>query len=196
MTPEVQQRLFEPFFTTKPVGQGTGLGLATVYGIVKQSGGHITVETAEGQGTTMDVHLPAVSEPIRPAPTATTVRAQGAGRTLLLAEDEPTLRGLIARFRTGMGYRVLVAADGNEARAIFLRDESSIDALVTDIAMPGLSGIDLVRALDERAPTLRVLFMSGFALGAPVPTSRPGSAFIAKPFTLPLLAERIGALLG
>jgi PAS domain S-box-containing protein len=196
MTPEVQERLFEPFFTTKPIGEGTGLGLATVYGIVRQSDGHITVETAEGQGTTMSVFLPVVTDPIDRAVSVTAERVATVERTLLLAEDEPALRELIARFLSAIGYRVLVAADGREALSVFLREGSAIDVVVTDIVMPGMSGIELARELDARAPNVVVLFMSGNALdGASVLTSRPRSAFIAKPFTLPLLAERLAALI-
>jgi signal transduction histidine kinase len=197
MTSEVQQRLFEPFFTTKPLGQGTGLGLATVYGIVKQSGGHITVDTAVGAGTTMHVHLPAaVSAPAEERAMTIESRAPGAGRTVLLAEDEPALRQLIDGFLRGEGYRVLVAADGREALELFEREHGAVDLVVTDMVMPDVSGIDLARALDARSPGLVVLFMSGYAFdGAAILTSRPGSAFLAKPFTLPMLAERVAQLI-
>ncbi len=196
MTEEVQKRLFEPFFTTKPIGEGTGLGLATVYGIVKQSGGHITVDTSVGGGTTVHVYLPAVNQPIQPAAVSIESRSLGSGRTVLVAEDEGALRGLIDRFLTVLGYRVLLAADGREALALFARERDAIDAVVTDIVMPEMSGIELTRELDAQAPGTLVLFMSGYAFdGASILTSRPGSAFVAKPFTLPVLGERLAALL-
>jgi two-component system, cell cycle sensor histidine kinase and response regulator CckA len=196
MTAEVQRRLFEPFFTTKSVGKGTGLGLATVYGIVKQSGGDIVVETTEGRGTTMHVYLPAVNEPVERVSAVLEHRAPGTGQTVLLAEDEPSLRDLIERFLSAMGYRVLAAADGAEALALFAREAASIDVVVTDMVMPGMSGIELAKEIDARAPTMRMLFMSGYAFdGASILTSRPGSAFVAKPFTLPVLAARVATLL-
>ena len=196
MSAAVQQRLFEPFFTTKPVGKGTGLGLATVYGIVKQSGGHISVESAVGAGTTMHVHLPAMNTAATDAPVTGGSRAPGAGGTVLLAEDEPALRELIEAFLRGEGYRVLNAADGDEALALFERELGAVDVVVTDMLMPGMSGIDLMRELDGRTPGMVALFMSGYAFdGASILTSRPGSAFIAKPFTLPVLAERVAALI-
>ncbi|MDQ3295269.1 MAG: PAS domain S-box protein, partial [Myxococcota bacterium] len=194
MSVEVQQRLFEPFFTTKPLGHGTGLGLSTVYGIVKQSGGHIIVDSALGEGTRFHVYFPAVELPLETRAVAREIHTQGAGRTVLVAEDEPALRQLLDRFLTSEGYRVLVAADGAEALVMF-REAGAVDVVVTDMLMPGMSGIELTRELDAKAPGVRILLMSGYAFdGASILTSRPGSAFIAKPFTLAALAAKVADL--
>ncbi|MBA3821867.1 MAG: response regulator, partial [Deltaproteobacteria bacterium] len=194
---DAQERMFEPFFTTKAPGQGTGLGLSTVYGIVKQSGGHIEVVTAMGAGTTFHVYLPAVDAPVDAAVTRIATGSGTAAGTVLLAEDEPALRQLMHRFLSRAGYRVLAAADAKEALALFAQEDGAVDVVVTDIVMPGMSGVELARELDALTPGMRILFVSGFAFdGASILTSRPSSGFLAKPFTLPELLGRIAALLG
>lgn len=196
ITPEAQERLFEPFFTTKKPGQGTGLGLSMVYGIVKQSGGHIWVESAVGEGTTLHIYLPA-ADPTHGEQTASLAKRAPVGGTVLVVEDEPALRELIDGFLTGVGYRVLVAAGGREALSLFSAAAGAVDVVVTDMLMPSMSGVELVRELDDLKPGIRVLFMSGYAFDdASILTSRPGSEFIAKPFTLPELAARVQSLIG
>ena len=197
MSPETQERLFEPFFTTKAPGQGTGLGLSTVYGIVKQSGGHISATSSVGEGSTFRVYLPAVDAPVAGAAVETQHLADGRTGTVLLVEDEPALRQLVHRFLSRAGYRVLAAANGVEALALFSGEAGAVDVVVTDMLMPGMSGVELARELDERAPGISVLFMSGYAReDAAIPASRPGSAFLAKPFTLPELTAQLRALIG
>lgn len=196
MSAEAQVRLFEPFFTTKNPGQGTGLGLSTAYGIVKQSGGYISVDTAVGQGTTFHVYLPVADILVGASPARATIEPVYRAGTVLLAEDEPMLRDLITRYLGRLGYEVLVASHGREALALFTEHRARIDVVVTDMLMPEVSGVELVREIDALAPGIRVLFMSGYAFdGASILTARPGSAFIAKPFTLPDLTERVATLL-
>jgi len=145
----------------------------------------------------MHVHLPVASTEVEDEVITGEMRPLEAGRTVLLVEDEAALRELIERFLRGEGYRVLAAADGSEALALFEREGGAVDLVVTDMLMPGRSGIELMAEIDARTPGTIVLFMSGYAFdGASILTSRPGSAFIAKPFTLPILGERIAALLG
>jgi two-component system cell cycle sensor histidine kinase/response regulator CckA len=198
MSPETQERLFEPFFTTKALGHGTGLGLSTVYGIVKQSGGHVSATSAVGEGTTFHVYLPAVDAPVAGSSveSETHAVADGVTGTVLLVEDESALRQLVHRFLSRAGYRVLAAANGVEALALFSREAGDVDVVVTDMLMPGMSGVELARELDQRAPGIHILFMSGYAReDAAIPASRPGSAFLAKPFTLPELTAQVRALI-
>jgi hypothetical protein len=158
MDAETAKRVFEPFFTTKPVGSGSGLGLSTVYGIVRQSGGAVSVESEVGEGTTIRVHLPRTEEASAAAGRieGPETPAVGSG-TVLLVEDEPVIRRLVAEMLTRQGYNVLVAADASAA--IELSESSpAIDLLVTDVVMPGLSGPELAARLGAE----RVLFISGY----------------------------------
>ncbi len=196
LSAEAQERLFEPFFTTKAPGQGTGLGLSMVYGIVKQSGGHVSAVSAVGEGTTFQVYVPAADVPDEAAAVTTEVAPVTSAGTVLLVEDEPALRQVLHRFLSRNGYRVLAAADGHAALALFMGESGAVDLVVTDMVMNGMSGAELVRELDAIAPGLRVLFMSGYALDdASILTTRPGSAFIGKPFTVTELSERVAGLL-
>jgi CheY-like chemotaxis protein len=193
--------IFEPFFTTKEVGKGTGLGLATVYGAVKQSGGSIRVHSRVGQGSTFEIYLPAVIEsttaPAAPAaPTAPTDVSRGTG-TLLLVEDAEDVRSLARRVLQEQGYTVLEAPDGLAALGLAARHVGGIDLLVTDVLMPGLSGRSLAERLRAVHPTLRVLYVSGYtddlvvrfgALGA-------NTAFLQKPFTPEALLQKVQELL-
>ena len=165
MGPEIRAHLFEPFFTTKEVGKGTGLGLATVYGIVDQSGGAITVDTAPGRGTTMRILLPpAVAGAADSPPTGTPVADDGAtGQTVLLVEDEDAVRALARRALEGAGYEVLSAANGVEALALASSHPVAPGLLLTDLMMPGMNGRDVARRITERWPGLAVLYMSGYA---------------------------------
>ena len=189
-------RIFEPFFTTKGAGKGTGLGLATVYGIIKQSNGYIQVESEPGKGATFRVYLPKVEQ--QPAATQkaamTEVHKQGTG-TILLAEDEPLLRELGETILTQAGYKVLSAPTSQALRALIADYSGEIDLLLTDVVMPGLSGPELVQVVRERWPHVRVLFMSGYADDEIEDLDRD-AAFLQKPFTPSELIAKIGQVLG
>ena len=189
---EAQERIFEPFFTTKPVGQGTGLGLATVYGIVKQLGGHVEVYSEPGRGTTFTMHFPAVEAP------AGADHGPGSGRTVLLVEDESAIRALARHVLEQQGHQVLEAGDGLEALEVYDRHAGAIDLLLTDLVMPHLSGPELARRLLARGAPLRLLFMSGYArdtalFNQPILGRRPH--FLPKPFSLAGLLEAVRAAL-
>jgi len=187
MSPEVAERAFEPFFTTKGSGEGTGLGLATVYGIVTQAGGDVSLKSEPGLGSTVTVLLPAGAEPAATAepapaePAATPVN----GETLLVVEDEAALREVAGRILSGAGYRVLTAEGGAQALELAARHEGTIDLLVSDVVMPGMLGKELAERLVGVRPETRVLFMSGYA--QPVLASQgtldPGVVLLEKPFT-------------
>ena len=194
MSTETQARIFEPFFTTKAQGKGTGLGLATVYGIVRQSDGHISVESAPGAGATFRVYLPRVAEAVTPAATPGTVTAPAVGReTVLLAEDEPLVRLLARRVLEQAGYTVLVAAGGAEALETARRHDGPIHLLLTDVVMPEMSGRDLVRHLLDLRPGVPVLYMTGYSDEAIARHGvlDPGTALIQKPFTPAALARKV-----
>jgi two-component system cell cycle sensor histidine kinase/response regulator CckA len=160
MSPDVAARAFEPFFTTKPMGEGTGLGLATVYGIVHRCGGAVTLESAEGAGTTVRVDLPgASSTPV--APSAPPRSVGGAGERILLVEDEPALRTGTARLLTARGYEVVVAANGAEALDLLLGG-APVDVVLSDVAMPEMRGDELARELTVVRPGLPVILVSGY----------------------------------
>lgn len=185
--PTIRPRVFDPFFTTKPVGQGTGLGLSTVYGIVMQLEGTLRLTSEVGVGTTVDVYLPVATDA---AVSATPSMAAPAvvvptGQTVLLAEDELGLRQVVERVLSGAGYRVIGAADGVAALAVAHAHDGPIDLLVTDVMMPRLGGLELASALLAERPSLRVLFMSGYPQGAGqgTPITLSDAQFLAKPFT-------------
>src|SRR5690606_11212959 len=166
MTEEVRRRLFEPFFTTKEVGKGTGLGLATAYGVVQQSGGSISVTSAPGEGTTFEIDLPQVREE-DPVPAAAPAGAGGGGsETVLLVEDEEAVRNLTRRVLEQHGYTVLSAPNGETALELARINDSVIHIMLTDVVMPGLSGPRLAEILMAERPGLRCLFMSGYAASA------------------------------
>jgi two-component system cell cycle sensor histidine kinase/response regulator CckA len=182
MDEDTRARIFEPFFTTKPSGQGTGLGLPSVHGIVEQSGGRIDVASRLGFGTTIHIALPAVEG--RPVPGAEAREAPVlAGQfTLLVIEDQEPLRRLIARLLREAGHQVFEASDGRQALAMIER-LPPVDLLVTDVVMPGLDGPTIAARLRDRDPSLRVLFTSGHASDLLGPAARDGAGFVAKPFT-------------
>jgi PAS domain S-box-containing protein len=179
-------RVFEPFFTTKPTGSGTGLGLATVYGTVKQSGGYIYVYSEVGSGTTFKVYLPATEaevEPVPPdAPSPARMSAPG-HETILVAEDEAVVREMVTAALERLGYRVVVASTGEEAVRLIDRLGDEIDLLLSDVVMPGMSGPDLLDRARRTRPDLRAIFMSGYtalSMGRPIPD---GVTLLEKPFT-------------
>ena len=184
MPPATVQQAMEPFFTTKPLGQGTGLGLATSYGIIKQAGGELIIDSLPGRGTTVHLYLPASYQPADTSGRAASAAAS-AGRTILVAEDEDGLRDLITRMLAGAGYHVLAAANGREALAMAERHDDVIHALLTDVVMPAMSGGEVARELRQTRPDVCVLYISGYA--APVMTEQglldPGVAIVSKPFT-------------
>jgi PAS domain S-box-containing protein len=198
MDDATRARIFEPFFTTKELGQGTGLGLSTVYGIVQQSGGFIDVESAPGEGSTFRILLPHVEQTeAAAAPEEAQPAPSGGGETVLLVDDQTPVRILTLRLLQRLGYRVIEARDGVEALEVAARYPSVIHLLLTDLTMPRMGGRELALRLAEQRPGTRVLFMSGYADGGALP-DRLGSlatAFIAKPFTLQLLASTIRTLL-
>jgi CheY-like chemotaxis protein len=195
MTPEVQARLFEPFFTTKPAGKGSGLGLASVYGIVKQNRGSIWVDSQIGRGTTIKIFWPATDE-IATSVGAGRERPATGSETILIVEDNAALRRLACRTLAQCGYTVFAAADA--AEALKASDEmSALDLLLTDIVMPGMSGPMLASQLMARRPGLLVLFMSGYTDETIVRQGvlEAGTAFLQKPFTADGLSGKVRQVL-
>jgi CheY-like chemotaxis protein len=193
MTAEVQARLFEPFFTTKEPGKGTGLGLATVYGIVTQNGGSVGVYSEVGKGTSLKVYFPrADAAEVAVSARPPVVRPSTGAETVLVVEDEDGVRELARKLLQRQGYTVLVAANADEARRIF-EDQASIDVLLTDVVMPGTSGPDLIAGLMARWPDLKVIYMSGYTEETIVHHGvlDPGIVFLHKPFTADTLGQRI-----
>jgi len=197
MDSATQSRIFEPFFTTKEMGKGTGLGLSTVFGIVRQSSGLVTVESAPGAGSTFRVYLPAhtgeVEKPRAPETAALRNRRTG---TVLLVEDETPLRRLVAKVLSTAGYKVLQSVNGQEAMTLAARNPS-IDLLLTDVVMPGISGPDLVSRLRTSRPDLLVLFMSGYDRELiDLETLQRSTSFLPKPFTPRKLLAEVSRLIG
>jgi CheY-like chemotaxis protein/two-component sensor histidine kinase len=193
--PEILPHIFEPFFTTKEVGKGTGLGLATVYGIVKQHGGWIELATAPGQGTTFRVYLPAVEGPrAAAAAEAAPAKLPCGSETILIVEDETSLRALIAGLLRRCGYTVFEAASGPAALAIWNQHQASIHLLLTDVMLPeGMSGVELAKRLLAEKPQLNVLCASGYSPDLPGPGAAllAGLSFLQKPLSYRKLAEAI-----
>ena len=198
MTPEVRARIFEPFFTTKEPGKGTGLGLATCYGIVKQAGGSIWVQSEPGRGATFKVYLPARAEAAVSVPALKAAPPlAGGNETVMVVEDEPTVRSVTVRILASAGYRVLAASDGPEALATARRHAGEIHALVTDVMMPQMNGTKLAALLREERPAVRTLFVSGFTeeVGVRPDQLSKGMGYLAKPFTAEALTERLRQVL-
>jgi CheY-like chemotaxis protein len=187
---------FDPFFTTKPAGAGTGLGLATVLGIVAQSGGRVDVESAPGAGTLFEIALPlvAATAPDTPPPAEPQLRA--ANGTVLLVEDEAVVRDLLAQVLADAGFDVLVAADGEEALAL-ARDAGAIDLLLTDVVMPKMSGRELAERFQSARPETKILYTSGYTDGAigDQGVLEPGTEFIQKPFSFADLTQKVRSVL-
>ncbi|MBZ5639540.1 MAG: response regulator [Acidobacteriia bacterium] len=197
MTRDVQARAFDPFFTTKDQGKGTGLGLSMVYGIVKQSGGAVWLDSTPDSGTVVWIYLPRVAAPVETARTAESRSIEPVDATVLVVEDEPVVRELARQVLTNAGYRVLQATDGEQAIEVSRRHAGTIDLLVTDVVMPRLGGRELVRRLLAERPDVRVIFMSGYpddaqGLGE---LAGPVGDFLQKPFAPSRLVEAARALL-
>jgi signal transduction histidine kinase/ActR/RegA family two-component response regulator len=198
MDPDTRERAFEPFFTTKPAGRGTGLGLSTVYGIVKQSGGYVWIESELGQGTRIRIYLPPVAAPAPAAGPGAAASLPGRGEgTVLLAEDEVTVRRLAVRVLRRGGFHVLEACDGEEALAVAREYTGPLHLLVTDMVMPRLGGRGLAARLREARPGVPVVYVSGYAEEAVQRDGvlDPGARFLPKPFTAEQLLETVHAAL-
>jgi PAS domain S-box-containing protein len=198
ITPEVQARLFEPFFTTKEVGRGTGLGLATVQGIVARSGGSLNVYSEIGRGTSFTVYLPSVGETEIVAEVAPGLSpSRACSETVLVVDEGAEIRELAKRLLERQGYRVLTADSGEEASRVFDR-HPAIDVLVTDVVMPGANGPELTKRLLGQHPALKVIYMSGYTEDAIAQHGvlNPGIAFVHKPFTSETLGLKIRKVLG
>ncbi len=198
MDRETQSHIFEPFFTTKEQGKGTGLGLATVYGIVKQSGGYIWVYSEPGKGATFKIYLPSLEEEVPSgAPPGERRKTYRGTETILVVEDDASVRQLVADVLKSQGYRVLAAADAEDAAKTSTRYGQTIDLLLTDLVMPKLNGRQLAEHLAFLRPGMKVMFMSGYTDDAIVRRGllRPGVAFIQKPFTPQTLVRKVRAVL-
>jgi signal transduction histidine kinase/FixJ family two-component response regulator len=196
--PDIQSQIFEPFFTTKGRDKGTGLGLATVYGIVKQSNGYITVDSEKGKGASFAVYLPrieqAASAPIKSSPETLTTRGC---ENVLLVEDAEPLRKLAELFLKENGYQVIAAADGSEALEVAAQFPGPIHLLLTDVVMPGINGRVLAERLAPNHPGMKVLYMSGYtdSFIAGHGVLEPGTHLLRKPFTEEILARKVRDLL-
>ncbi|WP_158929981.1 ATP-binding protein [Acidisphaera sp. S103] len=200
MPAEVVSRAFDPFFTTKPIGEGTGLGLSMVYGFAKQSAGHVSIDSAVGRGTSIRIYLPRhsgdVAETGKDAATAVMPRARG-GETVLVVDDEPTVRMLVCEVLGELGYAAIQAGDAQEGLCL-LRSDHRIDLLITDVGLPnGMNGRQLADAAKVGRPDLQVLFITGYAEKVAMGGGRlgPGMDVITKPFALQTLAEKVSMMI-
>jgi signal transduction histidine kinase/CheY-like chemotaxis protein len=198
MDEETRARVFEPFFTTKAPGKGTGLGLATVYGIVTQSGGNVWVYSEPGRGTTFKIYFPRIEEAPDVIQGSGPIAARHGTETILLVEDEQDLRDLACEILAGHGYTVLTAGDPEEALRLAELHPATIELLLTDVVMPGSSGPQLAERLLARRPAMKILFMSGYTGDAIVHHGvlEPGTPFVQKPFTPETLSQRVRETLG
>jgi CheY-like chemotaxis protein len=191
-------RVFEPFFTTKELGKGTGLGLAVVFGIVKQSGGCIYAYSTEGRGSTFDIFLPMAEMPAAETPgAAPSVHPPAGDETILVAEDDPFVRRFVVASLGNRGYRILEAANGEQALRTAAEAAEKIHLLLTDVVMPVMGGAELAKRLAEIRPDLRVLFMSGYPerMGAEASRLPDGAILMEKPFDAGALARKVRAML-
>jgi two-component system cell cycle sensor histidine kinase/response regulator CckA len=191
MSKEVIDHLFEPFFTTKEVGKGTGLGMATVYGIVKQNEGVINVYSEPGKGSTFKIYLPRFAgEAIKPTTASTTETPKGRGETVLLVEDEESILNMSREMLEALGYRVLTAGTPGEALRQVKAHAGEIELLVTDMVMPEMNGRDLARLLREVNPGLKCLFSSGYTANV-IALLDEGVHFLQKPFSRRDMATKV-----
>ncbi len=198
MDKETQSRIFEPFFTTKEKGKGTGLGLSTVYGIVKQSGGYVMVQSEEQRGTTFHIYLPRVEGAAEKYAAPVMRAVLGGTETVLLVEDEDSVRQLVRETLAAKGYRVVEAENGEAGMAAAAQHDGKIDLVITDVVMPGISGRELVKQLALLRPGTKVLYLSGYTEDAILSdgTIERGAAFLQKPFTLQNLSRKVREVLG
>ncbi len=187
---EVLERMFEPFFTTKPVGRGTGLGLSTVHGILRQSGGHVEVSTVVGRGSEFRVYLPEEPEPADLDALGSPVERAGAGQMVLVVDDEPVLRSVTSRMLISLGYQTIEAGDGVEALDRLEQREGRIDLLLSDVVMPRMGGIELAHRVRQTWPNIRVILTSGYAqVDSEGDQTMPADAMLPKPFNSAGLAR-------
>jgi CheY-like chemotaxis protein len=198
MSDEVKRHLFEPFFTTKPRGKGTGLGLATIYGAIRQSNGYVEVYSEVGKGTTFKIYLPAESgTPDSLTPRLGPRPVTGGSETVLVVEDDERVRNVASRALRDAGYRVLSASSGEAALAVAGEDSAPIHLLVTDVVMPGMNGRQLAERLARAHPETRTLFTSGYTenIIAHHGVLERGIEFLSKPYTLETLTSRVREML-
>lgn len=199
MSEETRKHVFEPFFTTKPRGQGTGLGAATVFSIVTQSGGDVLVKSAPGKGSSFDIYLPKIEGQMAEAPPLSEVlRSRTRSSTVLLVEDEPLVRAATARILSSAGIKVLEASNPDAALSLCMQHPESIDLLLTDVVLPSMNGRELAAHVIRLRPRVRVLYMSGYTDDAVSNAELldPGAAFLPKPFSPDTLVQRIDEVLG
>ena len=194
MDADTRSRLFEPFFTTKETGKGSGLGLSMVYGTVKQNEGHITVYSQVNCGTIFEIYLPRVEEGVIVRQQRRAASTKGS-ETILLVDDEEGVRKLVSAVLTGGGYTVIEASNGTAALSIYEKNSHKIDLVLTDVVMPQMNGFDLGRALAEKNPDLRVLYMSGYRDNAASLPGEPPRSFLNKPFTPNVLLAKVREVL-
>ena len=200
MTQDTREHAFDPFFTTKEAGKGTGLGLATVYGIVKQSGGYVWIYSEPGHGTTLKLYFPEVSAVAAFATTdnrAASKEVERGSETILLVEDEAAVRGLTSRILEKQGYRVIAAQHGREAMDIASKELGHIDLVLTDVVMPGMNGRGLVERLTGIRPGIKSLYMSGYTDDDIIRRGfiEPSKSFLQKPFTSDGLLQTVRKVL-
>jgi two-component system cell cycle sensor histidine kinase/response regulator CckA len=202
MGPETVAHIFEPFYTTKESGRGTGLGLSTVYGIVKQSGGYIWVYSELGRGSSFKVYLPRVEQAPEALPAVRLASGEQKGsETILLVEDQPQVRELARMVLSEKGYTVLVSSSPEDAENACAKHDAEIHLLLTDLIMPGITGRELAKRLTARHPKMRVLYMSGYTFGITTQAGmqsgllEDGVAFLQKPFTPSALSEKVREVL-
>jgi CheY-like chemotaxis protein len=197
MTPETRTQCLEPFFTTKAPGFGTGLGLSTVFGIIKQSGGYIHIESEVGAGTAITVYLPSATPAVAGSTTApdSVAAPLRASETVLLVDDDTVIRTLLQRVLKQSGYNVLTAADGVEGKALFEAHRDEIHVMVTDMVMPKMGGVDLIKAVTAARPDLKILLMSGYSTEWREGRVPGRYSYMQKPFTARELERKLREVL-
>ncbi len=197
MSAATLKKVFEPFFTTKPVGQGTGLGLSMIYGFARQSGGHVRIYSELGEGTTIKLYVPRYRGEVEVGSDAASVTPLGAGETVMIVEDDPSVRLIVLEVLEELGYTAIEAIDARHAIPI-LQSSRRIDLLVSDVGLPGMNGRQLAEVARETRPDLRVLFITGYAQNAAVRGGflDHGMDMMTKPFAIDALATKIREMLG